>query len=60
MYIYKIVTKSIEGPSTQWVCNQDRESVEDTQRRAEDIVDLIEQRKDVLSVHMSRRTLPGI
>jgi hypothetical protein len=62
MYIWKIIIKYADGRTeNEWMSSRDHsETVADISSRVNRRVDEIEHQKDVISVHMSRRTVPGI
>jgi len=61
MYIWKLVIKYADGyVKTDWICPNQNESIKQTQNRVDKIVDEIETNPKVKSVHLQRRTVPGI
>ncbi len=61
MYVYKFIITYLNGHMrSEWLCCEDGESVTSLKHRADKYVDEIEQDKNVSSVKMVRRTVPGI
>lgn len=61
MYIYKFTITYLNGHvRNEWLCHEAGESIASLKDRADSYVDEIEQDKNVSSVKMVRRTVPGI
>jgi len=61
VYIWKLVIKYADGyVKSDWVCPSAGESIKQTQKRVDQIVDKLEADPTIMSVHLTRRTMPGI
>jgi len=61
MYIWKIISKHGSGyAETEWMTAEDGESMATTTARVNRRIDELEHQAGVISVHLTRRTVPGI
>jgi len=61
VYVYKFTITYLNGHTrNEWLCCEDGESTSELKDRADKYVDEIEQDKNVSSVKMVRRIVPGI